>query len=63
MALRHGRKEEKMNDDKNKIILEMNFKFQMRDYRLRFVTKKAWLISLILIVCKILWSFMGDLSP
>tara|TARA_Y100000034_G_C6622775_1_gene271551 strand:- start:7 stop:198 length:192 start_codon:yes stop_codon:yes gene_type:complete len=63
MALRHGRKEEKMNDDKNKIILEMNFKIQMKDYRHRFVTKKAWIISLILIVCKILWSFKGDLSP
>ncbi len=52
-----------MNNQDNKIILEVNFRFQMKDYRLKLFTKKAWLVSIVLIVCKILWSFKGDFSP
>jgi len=43
----------------NKIILEMNFKFQMKDYRLRFVTKRAWICALIIIALRIAVSFIG----
>ena len=37
-----------INND-NKFLLEINFKIQMKDYRLRFVTRKAWILSIILI--------------
>jgi hypothetical protein len=33
-----------INND-NKFLLEINFKIQMKDYRLRFVTRKAWILS------------------
>jgi hypothetical protein len=47
----------------NKIILEMNFKFQMKDYKLKLVTKKMWIVTILLIILKLLFSFLGRLPP
>tara|TARA_Y100001935_G_scaffold255477_1_gene268804 strand:- start:813 stop:974 length:162 start_codon:yes stop_codon:yes gene_type:complete len=43
--------ETKEND--NKFVFELNLKLQMKDYRLRYVTKKGWIVALILIAIKL----------
>ena len=53
----------KMANQDNKIILEMNFKFQLKDYKLRFVTKRAWIVSIMLIIIKVLYLIYADSSP
>tara|TARA_B100001248_G_C27397886_1_gene467089 strand:+ start:4414 stop:4701 length:288 start_codon:yes stop_codon:yes gene_type:complete len=46
-----GLMETKEND--NKFVFELNLKLQMKDYRLRYVTKKGWIVALILIAIKL----------
>tara|TARA_Y100000296_G_scaffold57566_1_gene66069 strand:- start:686 stop:1090 length:405 start_codon:yes stop_codon:yes gene_type:complete len=38
-----------MNNKENKIEFEINLKFKMNDYRLKLTSKKAWVISIVLI--------------
>ena len=54
-CLRLGCKEVEMQNNKNdnKLTFEFHIKLQMEDYRLRYVTKKGWIVALILIVIKL----------
>lgn len=50
-----GRKEAEMQNKEhdNKLAFEFHIKLQMKDYRLRYVTKKGWIVALILIAIKL----------
>lgn len=50
-------------NDENKLIIELNFKFQMKDYRLKLVTKKGWILASILASIKIALIIYKSLSP
>ena len=62
----HGRAQGgcmELKNDENKLIFEFNFKFQMKDYRLSFVTKKGWICAIVIIVAKIAFSFIEKSPP
>ncbi|MCB9061455.1 MAG: hypothetical protein H6622_08040 [Halobacteriovoraceae bacterium] len=40
-------------DRENKLILEVNFKFLLKDFKLRFITNKGRLIAFALVVTKV----------
>lgn len=45
-----------MNQDQNYITIEMNFRFQMKDYRLIFGVKRIWITMILVIAVKtIIW--------
>tara|TARA_B100000749_G_scaffold84052_1_gene63958 strand:+ start:103737 stop:103895 length:159 start_codon:yes stop_codon:yes gene_type:complete len=52
-----------MNNKDNKIEFEINLKFKMKDYRLKLTSKKAWVISLVLIALKLIINIYGGSSP
>tara|TARA_Y100000296_G_C5083684_1_gene211262 strand:+ start:72 stop:230 length:159 start_codon:yes stop_codon:yes gene_type:complete len=52
-----------MTNKDNKIEFEINLKFKMRDYRLKLATKRAWVVSFILIILKIIFKTYSDSSP
>jgi len=62
-CLRLGRKEENMTNSDNKIEFEMSIKFKIKDYRLRLVSKKAWVTTIIIISLRLLYYVYGDSSP
>jgi len=50
-------------NDQNKFIFECNVKFQLLDYRLRFLSKKTWIYALILMAFRIAMIFYGRSPP
>ena len=52
-----------MDQNQNYITLEMNIKFQMKDYRLVLGFKKTWIIILIVSMAQIIaWLIRGHTS-
>ena len=41
------------------LVLELCFRMSFKDYKIRLTTKRAWLISLILLLVR-LWASLGD---
>ena len=40
------------NKKEPEVVIELSFKVQMRDYKLRLATKRAWLIAVFLVIIR-----------
>ena len=54
---------ELVNIDSKNIILEISLRLNFKDYRLKITTKRAWIISIILLLVRLWVSFADKGSP
>ena len=47
---------------KDEIVLELSFKLQMRDYRFRLATRRAWLVGGLIMAARLVLSFLGSFN-
>ena len=52
-----NKKPEKL--ESQNLVLELCFRMSLKDYKIWLTTKRAWLISLILLIVR-LWNSFGD---
>ncbi len=49
-----------MTNTKNVFEIEFNIKLKMNGYRMKFVTKKAWIVSIVIILIRVATSYYAD---
>ena len=54
---------ELVNINSKNIILEISLRLNFKDYRLKITTKRAWVISIILLLVRLWVSFADKGSP
>ncbi len=51
------------NQNENKIIFELNVKFQMGDYRLKMISTKSWVLAAILLIIRLVIDYIHRRGP